>query len=411
MDKIQSWYQSKSNRPLIIKGPKGVGKTRLVTDFLSTSPGNKVYANMELNPGLLDLLVPDNIHASIEAISTYFDIDSHTESIIIIDECQGCEYLIEQTLALQEEQNCLRFIFISSYPLSILEDSSDTIEHYDLCTVYPMDFEEFLEAGNNQWYISVIKEHFRTCKAIPDIVHNDILNLFYDYLLIGGMPAAINEYMAFESILNLSEIHYNIQNHQLNSLRLHNSESSYAKLEGFYHTLDLQLAKKNKKFKYNLIRKGATRNQYLDETETLLKYSLILPCQPVEEGITGQKFYLYDVGVLVSKAKMNTCSKEVSTNTELYKGITENYVAQSLSANGYPLYFWESGSQAKIDFMLPKDNTYIPIEVFSTEHTKSKAINILANTYEIPYSIKVSPKNFAKKQGIQYVPLYAVFCI
>ena len=301
----------------------------------------------------------------------------------------------------------MRFIFISSYPLTITLD----IDTCEVLSLYPLDFEEFLEASNNQWYISVIQEHYKTLKPIPNIVHNDILNIFYDYLLIGGMPAAINEYLALESILNVSELHYSILNHQLNSLRLHNSESSYSKLEAMYQTLDLQLSKKNKKFKYNMIRKGATKNQYLSEAKTLEDYGLILSCIPMEESIIGQKLYLYDVGILVSKAKMNLSCKELSPNTEQYKGFIENYVAQCLVTNGHSLYFWESGAQAKIDFILKKQGTYIPIEVYSDEHTKSKSVSIFTSTYQIPYSIKISPKNFAKHHNIQYIPLYATFCI
>ena len=407
MNTIHTWFETKSPKPLMIKGPKGVGKTRLVTDFLATTTENKIYMNFELTPSLIELLDPNNLEHSIQSIKTYFSVDPSKDSIIILDECCLCEFMISELMSNNNQSSNLRFIFISSYPLNV-SISSDTME---ILTLYPLDFEEFLEASNNPWYISVIKEHYKTLKPIPDIVHSDILNIFYDYLVIGGMPSAINEYLTLESILNVSEIHYLIQNHQLNCLRLHNSESSYTKLESLYQTLDLQLSKKNRKFKYNIIRKGATKNQYISETQTLEDYGLILNCQPIEESIVGQKLYLYDVGVLVSKMKMNVNCKELSPNTEQYKGFLENYVAQTLTAGGHPLYFWESGSQAKIDFILKKDNEYIPIEIYSDDHTKSKSVNIFSNTYDIEYSIKISPRNFGKHHNIQYVPLYAVFCI
>ncbi len=411
MEDIQSWFQAEPPRPLIIKGPKSVGKTTLVTDFLSTYSGNKVYMNLELNPGLMNLIHMDNMESTISSIATYFDIDAKMDGIIIFDECQLCNELIPRIITFQSQVTNLRFIFISSYPLENLTRRFRRASDYTLIHIGPMNFDEFLEVSNNHWYISVIKEHFKSLKPIPDIVHNDILNLFYEYLLIGGMPAAINEYLAMESILNISEVHYWIQNHQLNSLRLHNSVSSYVKLESLYHTIDMQLSKKNKKFKYNIIRKGATRNQYLTETKTLEDYGLLLPCQPIDDKINGLKLYLYDVGILVSKAKMNTNLKELDTSSDLYKGILENYVAQNFTSKGYPLYFWESDSQAKIDFILSTKDGYVPVEVYSNEHTKSKAVSIFSNRYDIPYTIKVSPKNFSRQRNIQYVPLYAVFCI
>lgn len=411
LEAIQFWYQSEPQRPLIIQGPKGVGKTRLMTDFLSTYTGNKIYLNLELNPGLLDLLDSENVQHTLQAITKYFAIDASSDTILIFDECNACEFLISQINEYQSQIPMFRFVFISSYPLIQMENYRNESNNYHVISLHPMDFEEFLAASNNHWYISVIKEHYKSSKPIPDIVHKDILNLFYDYLLIGGMPAAINEYISLESILNVSESHYCIQNYQLSSLRQHNSEASYVKLESLYQTLDQQLSKKNKKFKYNLIRKGATKNQYLAETKTLEDYGIILPCLPLGSDTIGQKMYLYDVGILVSKAKMNTFCKELSTNTELYKGIIENYVAESLVSKGYSLYFWESGSQAKIDFILKKEESYIPIEVYSNEHTKSKAVSIFSNSYPMSYSIKVSPKNFSKNHNTQYVPLYAVFCI
>ena len=407
MNSIQTWYQTKSRKPLIIKGPKGVGKTRLVTDFLATNSANKIYMNFELNPGLLDLLDPTSMENTIGSINSYFAVNSDQESIFIFDECHLCEEIILQLLSWNNKACLLRFIFISSYPFHI----SLSVDTCEMLTLYPLDFEEFLEATNNQWYISVIREHYKSSSPLPAIVHRDLLNIFYDYLLIGGLPGVINEYLALESVLNVSELHYSIQSHQLNTLRLHNSEASYSKLESLYQTLDLQLSKKNKKFKYNMIRKGATKNQYQSEVDTLQQYGMVLSCLPLEESIIGQKLYLYDVGILVSKTKMNLSYKELRPNSDQYKGFIENYVAQSLVFNGYNLYFWESGSQAKIDFILRKNDAYIPLEIFSDEHTKSKSVNIFTNKYDIPYSIKVSPKNFGRRHNVQYVPLYAVFCV
>ena len=407
MNIIQTWFETNSPKPLMIKGPKGVGKTRLVTDFLTTNTENKIYLNFELNPGLLELIHPNSVKHSIESIQSYFSIDSSLNSILVFDECHLCEPLISKLITCSKDFSSQRFIFITSYPVTITIHNDEV----ETLTLYPLDFEEFLQATNNHWYVSVISEHYKSSKPIPDIVHNDLLNIFYDYLLIGGMPGAINEYIALESVLNVSEIHYSIQNHQLNSLRLHNSEGSYSKLESLYQTLDQQLAKKNKKIKYNMIRKGATKNQYLVETQTLEDYGLILSCLPLGENPIGHKIYLYDTGILVSKSKMNVSYKELNANVEQYKGFLENYVAQSLVANGYPLFFWESDSQAKIDFIIQKKGSYIPIEIYSNEATKSKSIHIFNNTYETTYSIKLSPKNFSRRGNIQYVPLYAVFCI
>jgi predicted AAA+ superfamily ATPase len=98
-------------------------------------------------------------------------------------------------------------------------------------------------------------------------------------------------------------------------------------------------------------------------------------------------------------------------NEDITKALLENFVAQSLHNKGYQLAFWESDSMAKIDFLIRKDNQFLPIEIHSSDNTRSKSINVFKQKCDFHYAVKISSKNFEFSNQIKYVPYYAVFCL
>jgi predicted AAA+ superfamily ATPase len=103
--------------------------------------------------------------------------------------------------------------------------------------------------------------------------------------------------------------------------------------------------------------------------------------------------------------------KGILFDQQVEKSLIENFVAQSLHNKGYQLSFWESDSMAKIEFVIYKDNAFIPIEIHSDDNTRSKSISIIKQRYDFPYAVKISSKNFEFTDQIKYVPFYAVFCL
>ena len=117
-----------------------------------------------------------------------------------------------------------------------------------------------------------------------------------------------------------------------------------------------------------------------------------------------------DVGLLSNKSKIT--KNNIDEYNQLYRGaITENYVAEELKTNGYDLYYWEATTGSEVDFIIIKDEKIVPIEVKSSENTKSKSLNSFVKQYKPEYSIRISSKNFGFENGIKSVPLYAVFLI
>lgn len=407
LETLKKWYDAKEQNIIYLYGAKGVGKTRLVYDFLNDCNAKKAYLNFELTENLKQLLDGETMEEIVSSIATYFEFHRNEEVIFVFDECYFVENKISTIVEQAKFLTNAKIILISSYNIERLENYPTDV--LPILQVYPLDFEEFLEVGSNKWYINVIREHFASCKPIPEIVHQELLSLFYDYILIGGMPAAVNEYYMMDSILNLGEQHILLLNHQRKSLSTIVEESTYGKAMAMLDTIDMQLAKKNHNFQYSIIRKGATKNQYHYAKKVLVSNHVMLEATSLDKK--HHKLFLYDTGILSTKTKQRKFDIEHAINPILWKGLLENYVAQTLVSLGYPLEYWESEASAKIDFIIQKKSGYLTAEVYCDENTKSKAVSIFKENHSCIGSYKISSKNFYRKNRVQYVPYYAVFCM
>lgn len=412
LNQLVKWYENNTNSPLLLYGPKGVGKTRLIFDFINTYNENKVYINFEHNPMLSNLFKHTDEQIVIQKISDYFHIPSTDQTIIVLDEITFCTEVFEFLEHDLSKYPHLKFILISSFHLPKVEQTvSNKLMKLRL---YPLDFEEFLDATGYVWYISVIREHYITNQPIPDILHEELLDIFDEYLMVGGMPLAVNEYITLNSALNISEQHMLITNHYFTSLKNRMSEGEYLKAFQIYQTIDEQLSKKNKKFQYNLIRKGATRKIYENAMSNLVDDYFVIPSSKLcpSKIEDSNKIYMFDTGLLLTKAKKSMSSTIVENDSVFYRGLLENNIAVELHSKGYSLNYWESNSLAKIDFVIEKNGIILPIEVRETSHTRSKALSIFKTAFpSTNESIKISPKNFSYNNSVKYVPLYATFCI
>jgi predicted AAA+ superfamily ATPase len=188
----------------------------------------------------------------------------------------------------------------------------------------------------------------------------------------------------------------------------------------------LQLIKENKKFHYKLIREGTTQSMYKDAISELLDRSFVIRSNKItgeqlqnfsddmndeavlEEGNTNFKLYMPDTGLLYTKIVEE---QGILIDQQIDKALLENFVAQSLHKKGYQLFFWESESMAKIDFIIRKDHNCLPIEIHCNDNTRSKSISVLKQIYDFPYAVKISSRNFEFSNQVKYVPYYAVFCL
>ena len=289
-------------------------------------------------------------------------------------------------------------------------------------TLYPLGFDEFLEAMGQKHYVSMIREHFEKMDEMPQTAHQELLYWYQRYLFIGGMPAAVNQYLERESLINVPEVQSLILNAYTADMAKYASESESTKIRNSFLSMPAQLAKENKKFQYKLIRKGATAGLFGDSIAWLTFSGVVLSCSRVTRAelpliafrdVSSFKLYLSDVGLLSAFTGImpeNIIKNQLST---LYRGaLTENYVAQALKANGYDLYYWTNDSPAaEVDFVIQKEGKVIPIEVKSGENVKAKSLKHFQKLYNPETIYRLSEKNFGNDGQLHSIPLYAAFCI
>lgn len=418
INKLLEWKETTQKRPILLTGTRGVGKTYLAFDFAKAYYGESIYINFEREPYLYDIFTTNNSSSIGDSLNTYFHLPESSHPILLIlDEISACPNILTVIEMVSKATVSYHIITISS----IFEEFNGIDDIFIQLQLYPLDFEEFLIATGNNWYIEVIRLHFELNKKLPDIVHQELLTLFEDYLQVGGMPSAVNEFINTETKYNVSEQHRILMNSYLSDVNQHNVDGDALKVRQVFSTIDKQLIKENHKFQYTLIRKGATYAIYADALKYIHDTFFGIRCNKlgdVSQDLNPSSFrndiqlvfklYMPDVGMLYSTIR--TTHQVISE--QIRKGIIENYVAQSLTSKGYYLNFWESSSQAKIDFIIIKGQQIIPIEVKTNDSTRSKNISVFKPKCSyMTDSIKISTKNFEYSNNVKYVPIYAVFCI
>ena len=290
-----------------------------------------------------------------------------------------------------------------------------------MLTLYPLDFEEFLWALDKKDLANMIRQAFSEDKEFS--LHS-LANEYYRlYLAIGGMPRAILEYKEKQDMDFVTAILKDINNSYIADMAKYATSTETTKIMAVYNIISAQLAKENKKFQYKLIKSGARAYEYETAINWLNASGIINQCTKINEGklplsafIEPESFKIYmsDVGLLCNKFGIpaNIVIVENDNMNDFKGALAENYVCNSLVQCGLKPYYWESNGKAEVDFVVQdKEGNIIPIEVKSSIHTRSKSLNVFKSLYKIPYSIRISTKNFGFENDIKCIPLYSVFCL
>lgn len=395
------WKENGMQVPFWLYGTKGTGKTYLAIDFASSYFPQYLYVNFELNVAartFFEKHLSEGKTVS-EVLSLYFQIDERylSEVVVILDEVIFCPAIIFEL----SQEKTTPLIAISGV-IAIKE----YCKGFHLCRLYPMGFDEFLSAVGSDWYVDIIRGHFQNLKPVPDIVHQELLALFEEYLIVGGMPAAVNEYVSSKSVHNVSEVHFMIKNRMRAVVDSFSEEKDAAKAEQIVRVIPEQLKRENKKFRFNSIRKGVTYGLYQFSIFELESYGIVLRLNE-QSNETHFKLYLPDVGMLSSFFR----GEETA---ETRKALLENYVMQTLTAGEvYQLCFWESDAQAKVDFILTKAGEETPVELRTSTTGKAKSIASYHASKNITDGnfLRFGFENFYSTPVITQIPYYAVFCL
>lgn len=425
IEKLLKWAKKTNRKPLILQGARQVGKTYIANVFGKNNYENVVYCQLEGNEYLqscFDILEPIEIIKRIEYEKKEKIVKEKT--LLILDEIQNVKGALTSLKYFCEQAPEYNVIALGSL-LGVAvnrEEFSFPVGKVDTVEMYPLNFEEFLLATNNEELNEKIKKSFSTNLKLDDYYHKKALELYKTFLYVGGMPEIVNTYVRDKNEIIISEYQNEIVKAYLADMSKYNKENLVAKTRIVYKNLSVQLSKENTKFKYNLLKTGARANEYEEAIEWIalsgianLIYRLENVKLPLNanKNIKDFKMYVNDVGLLSSmeNIKMNDIMYGSKFLNEFYGGMVENYVFNELKINGYDLYYLNEDNTLEIDFITRIGDDVIPIEVKSSERIKSKSLIKYIEKYNPKYSIRISEKNFGFENNIKSVPLYAVFCI
>ena len=427
-NQLIEWKNNKINKPLLILGVRQCGKTYIINEFCQNEYKNYLKINLLERNDVVNLY-KENINSEekykrLKAMIN-FDFDKEN-SILFIDEIQESEELISELKYFCEEHNNVRIICAGSLlgvKLKRLTKSFPVGKVY-IKNMYPMDFEEYLIANDENFLIESIKECFVNNKPMLSL-HTKALKYYNSYLLTGGMP---------ESVLNLININgdyikydkniiSNIIESYFDDMKKHiQTQTDAFRIRALYESLPSQLSNSSHKFQYSKLNTGAKSRDYELPLDWLLSANMVqkVNCvKTIEKPLKGFedsdtfKLFLSDIGILNNLLNISI-NDILNDNLKIYKGIiTENYVANQLLANEIPLFYWKNKQNVEVDFLIETKDGIIPIEVKSSDNTQSKSLKIYNGLFNPPYAIRMSTKDFGynSETKIKSVPLYATFLI
>ncbi len=426
MNTLIEWKNNKNRKPLLVYGARQVGKTYLIKEFGKTYFSNIIYVNFESNQEVNKIIntsiEPKYIIKEMEII--YNQVIDKENTLIFFDEIQknpraitSLKYFCEN----EPEYNVIGAGSLLGVHIN-RQGYSFPVGKVDIINVYPMDFEEFLIATNNDMLKNEIKKCYETKTKMENVLHEKALQLYNDYLIVGGMPEVVQDYVNNNSLISVVDIQTKIIESYKNDVTNYASPAEANKIIATFLSVPNQLAKDNKKFQYKLIRKGGSSSIFGYSIDWLVNSGIVNKCYKTNIGVPLKmyeeldsfKLYMNDVGLLVKLSEFPFyLIKNQEVGNELMIGmITENYVASSLLYNSLNLNYWKNDYSSEVDFILQTSKgLIIPLEVKSSIHTKSKSLNNYIKEYKPKFAIRVSSKNFGFNNSIWGIPLYALFCI
>ncbi len=424
---LLEWKKDINKKPLILLGARQVGKTYILKKFCEKEYENFIYLNLFDHEEIVNMYA-EPISSEEKFLKLKAILNCNIElknTILFIDEIQESEELISNLKFLNENHNNVNIVCAGSLLGVKLKRShfSFPVGKVTMLNMYPMDYEEFLLALNENSLIDEIKTCYFKNKKMISALHDKALGLYRLYLCTGGMPESV------QGIVNASKdvtkydtnILSNILTSYFKDMSKYVSNNSESiKIEKLYKSIPAQLSMGLKKFQYNKIESGAKSRSYETALDWLLESKLLIQSNMVSnpeiplKGFIKEDYYklfLNDIGFLTHLLEIKYGDILVD-NMSLYKGvITENYVACQLVQNNISLYYWTSNRTAEVDFLLYNEDGIIPVEVKAGDSTKSKSLKIYMEKFKPKYAIRISSKNFGFVNNIKSIPLYAVFCI
>lgn len=420
---IESWFQSKSRKALLVDGARQIGKTYIIRNFLKNNAESFVEFNLYENNLAKEAFETANnskdLTIKISALTTKPLVKGKT--IIFIDEIQAASDIVTKVKFLIEEGS-YRYIFSGSLlGVNYNNIASLPVGYMDILEMYPLDFEEFcLADGVKKETIAYLETQFKNLEPIDNIVHKQMLNLFNLYTIVGGFPEVVSKFIETLNLQDVYSLHESIDKLYKLDISKYNKEKTLL-IKDIYSLIPSELNNPNKRFILKNLNEKGRFNQYEDSFVWLLNsniglftYNVDNPVYPLlaSKERTLFKLFLCDTGLLCHYLYNDNVCKILNNNVEVnYGSVYENVVAQELKCHNFNLFYYNSKKNGEVDFIIEKGTKIIPIEVKSgKDYKRHVALENLLNNYSssIAEGYTLCQSNIEKNNNRIYLPIYLI---
>ncbi len=426
---ITEHLQSDSKQILLIDGARQVGKTYIIRHV-----GQKLFENfIEIN--LIEDFLGDKLFSGIKNTEDFYlqlsmvagdKMKEKKNTLVFLDEIQAYPHLLTLLKFLSQDA---KFTYIASGSLlgvTLSQTTSIPMGSIRKERMFPLDFEEFLYAnGMNEFAVSALRTKFQKLEELDEIMHNKLMDMFRKFLLVGGLPDAVNAYLDTHNIQRVRAIQHEIHNYYAVDASKYD-EQNKLKIRRIYELIPSNMENKKKRVVAQQIenKKGKIFSDYQDEFEYLINAGIALNVQAISnpkfplaetEGKNLLKLYLNDAGILSGILYGNNIRAVLDDVRSINLGsVYETVVASELIAQGYKLFYYDNRSKGEVDYLIDDyaSLSAVPIEVKSgKDYTVHSALNTLVNNedYHIQKAFVLSNERKIMHKGkIIYLPVYFV---
>ncbi len=412
---FRKWQKDIIRKPLILYGPKQIGKTFSTLSYGSKEYKNVIYFNTENNKQLEEIFIKEKstekliIHLSLLSGETILPEDT----LIILDNLVSNE-VVKGMKLFGSESSKYHIIGITSNRGKLTEFKGEELQFKAMTE---MDFEEFLWAKDEKSLAELIKESYSKHKTCP--FHKVALDLFQEYLTTGGFPEAVLAHIEGKTNYELDAIQQKILDVYKKEIALNKTLIDIPRGIEVMDSIPEQLKKENKKFQYGLMGTGKRAKEYESTINFLVNNQLVYRSYKVKaiksplsscREIDSFKLYMPDDGLLFSMLHLNY--KQFIMDEKIKETIYENHIAKTLVEAGYSLYYYQSEGKAEVNFVVQnRMGQIIPIEIATKAMSKAKSLSVFMKKFTVQQAYRITENNFSTKKDIRYIPIYAVFCL
>ena len=421
IEELIKWKNSKSRKPLIIRGARQVGKTWLMQKFGKNYDEKCAYINFDSNNRMEELFSTDfDIERIVQGLKIESGVNIEPENtLIIFDEIQEIPKALTSLKYFCENANKYHIVAAGSLlGVAMHEGTSFPVGKVDFMDLYPLSYEEFLEALGEKELVNLLKTQNM---ELINIFSDKFKNYLKQYLFIGGMPEVVADYVQNKDFNAVRDKQTRLLEAYEQDFSKHAPNNIVPRIRQLWNNIPTQLAKENKKFIYGLVKQGARAREYEVALSWLIDCGLVYQINRVKDckiplvayqDFNAFKLYLLDVGLLCAMAQIDaqTIIDGNSIFVEFKGALTEQFVLTELKANtNVPIFYWSSETGiAEVDYIVQIGKNNVPIEVKSNENLQSKSLKNFVQKYNTKINIRTSMSNYRKEDWLINIPLYLI---